>query len=310
MRFILIAAFACLTAIATPSQAQDWDIFGGRSYLGNGRLFSNDYFGDGQDRWRTGSYAMSFMFGPDGTIALPEEPGSLIELRYNNRLLAPANLRNAAPGDRRYVGIATFGAYTHFAQQNAEFALGAEAVVSGPISLAPWIQVKVHDLIGSPGPSSETLDAQFPNALYGAVAGEAAYRFEFGNGVALRPFVEARAGDVTYARVGADLFFGSNFTTGVVARDYSTGQLYQTLPEVTRNGFSFVVGADAAKVISSTWLPASDYTLTPFWYRARAGVHWQGDIVGLFYGATWTGREFTAQPEGQVLGSVEIQISF
>jgi hypothetical protein len=310
MRIFLVAVLSYCIAFVTPAGAQGLDLLGGRGYLGNGRLFTNDYLGDGEDRWRTGSYAMSFMFGPDGTLDLPQKPGDLVELRYSGRLLAPANLRHAAPGDRRYAGIATLGLYTHWALENAEFSLGAEAVVSGPISGVPWIQMTLHDLIGIAGPSHETQANQIPNGLRGAVNGEVAYRFNLPNGMVLRPYMEARTGDVTLARVGADLFFGNNFSRGVLARDYSTGQLYQTLPELPPPGMSFVVGADTAKVFSSAWLPEPGYTLTPFWNRARAGMFWQGNVVGVFYGATWTGPEFTAQPEGQVLGSVTIQLSF
>ncbi len=310
MRFVLIAAFAFLAALSAPARAEGWDVFGGREYLGSGRLWSNDYFGDRQDRWRTGAFTIGFLWGPAGTISLPEEFGSLIELRYTNSLLAPANLRNPAVGDRRYAGIATFGAYTHFAKGSTDYTLGAEAVVSGPISGASWIQVKVHDLINSPGPSSSTLASQFPNALHAAVTGEAAHRFSFGDGLVLRPFVQGRAGDVNYLRVGADLIIGSNFTSGIVLRDETTGQLFQGLYEVPRNGFSFLVGADAARVFSSTWLPSSQYTLTDSWNRVRAGVQWQSDLLGVFYGATWMGPEFTTQPSGQVVGSLQVQLSF
>jgi hypothetical protein len=310
MRFVLIAAFAFLATLSAPARAEGLDLFGGREYIGSGRLFTDDYFGDGQDRWRTGAYSMSFLWAPAGTISLPEEFGSLIELRYTIGLTAPSNLRRPAAGDRRYAGVATFGAYSHFTKANTDFSLGVEAVVSGPISGAPWIQMRVHDLLGSTGPSSATLATQFPNALQFAAAGEVAHRFSFGSGLELRPFVQGRAGDVNYVRVGADLIIGSNYTSGILLRDETTGQLYQGLYEVPRNGFSFLVGADTAKVLSSTWLPASQYTLTNTWNRARAGVQWQSDWVGVFYGATWMGPEFTAQPSGQVVGSVQLQLSF
>jgi hypothetical protein len=127
----------------------------------------------------------------------------------------------------------------------------------------------------------------------------------------LRPFVQARAGDETYVRIGADLMFGPNFSTGVLARDETTGMPYQTLDDVPQRGLSFLVGADTARVLSSAWLPASDgYALSPMRNRVRAGAHWQGDFIGVFYGATWLGPEFTAQPEGQVVGSLQFRFGF
>jgi hypothetical protein len=44
---------------------QDADA-GPREKLGYGRLVTNDYFGDGSDRWRTGSISSSRIWGTAG----------------------------------------------------------------------------------------------------------------------------------------------------------------------------------------------------------------------------------------------------
>jgi len=44
--------------------------------------------------------------------------------------------------------------------------------------------------------------------------------------------------------------------------------------------------------------------------RVRAGMVYEGDRFGLFYGATWLGREFEAQRESQIVGSVRLSLRF
>lgn len=304
MRSALIALLLPFLLAPFSATAED------RVSLGTGRLFTNDQFGDGQDRWRTGSYALSWMWGAAGTVSLPEAPGEVIELRFGQRILAPANLATPAADDRRYAGILSFGAYTHFARDGAEYSFGGELVAVGPMTGADAFHAAAHDFLGMAPPSAAVRAAQFPNAVYPSLALEAARPYDLGGGAVLRPFVQARLGDETYLRAGVDLMFGSNFTRGIKARDETTGFLYQTLEDEPAKGLSFLVGVDTAKVFASAWLPDPAYTLTPLRNRLRAGVHWQGEKIGVFYGAAWLGPEFTAQPSGQVVGAIQLQIRF
>ncbi|GKY88381.1 lipid A-modifier LpxR family protein [Sinisalibacter aestuarii] len=306
----LIAFLITLTMLAAPASAQE------RVTLGSGRLFTNDTLGDGQDRWRTGSYVASWMRGPDGTVSLPGGFGELIEYRFASQIFAPANLLTPAPGDRRYGGAMSLGAYSHFTHAGYDFALGAELVAVGPMTGLDGFHAAAHTALGMTAPSAAVRAAQFGNRVYPAAGVEVSRPIGLGfggdaSGLVLRPFIQGRAGDETYARAGADLLFGPNFTSGVLVRDESTGILYQTFDDAPGKGLSFLLGADTAKVFSSAWLPASGgYTLTPTRSRARAGIHWQGETLGAFYGATWLSPEFTAQPEGQVLGSVQLRLRF
>ncbi len=278
--------------------------------LGVGRLFTNDEMGDGDDRWRTGSYSLSVMRGPEGMRSLPSDYGVLMEYRFSSRLLAPEELVAPDAADRPYAGIMSLGAYSHFARDGFEFTVGSEFVASGPMLGLDRLQTAVHHVFPTPMASAETLASQIPNAIYPTLAFEIAKPFPIGNAV-LRPFLQGRAGDETYLRAGADLLIGSNFTTGILVRDETTGVLYQTLRDVPKSGFSFLLGGDVAKVFHSAYLPASrGYTLTPLRYRLRAGLHYQGEKAGVFYGLTWLGREFTAQPEGQLVGALQVQIRF
>lgn len=39
-------------------------------------------------------------------------------------------------------------------------------------------------------------------------------------------------------------------------------------------------------------------------------MHWQGGQSEVFYGVTWLSEEFEEQPEGQVLGAVNLRLRF
>ncbi|PID35965.1 MAG: hypothetical protein CR993_07275 [Rhodobacterales bacterium] len=299
-----LCVLAALVAFSFPVMAQE------RTTLGVGRLFVNDAMGDGQDRWRTGAHTISVMRGPEGMQSRPGQYGVLMEYRFANRIMAPSNLVSPAVWDRRYAGMLSFGAYSHFARDGFEYTVGSEFVAVGPMTGLGRFQSAVHDLIGMEAPGAGTLANQIPNAIYPTLAFEIAKPFPIGNAV-LRPFLQGRAGDETYLRAGADLLIGSNFTTGILVRDETTGVLYQTLEDVPQTGLSFLLGGDVAKVFHSAYLPASDgYALTPLRYRLRAGLHYQGEKAGVFYGLTWLGREFTAQPEGQLVGALQVQFHF
>ncbi|WP_108259465.1 lipid A-modifier LpxR family protein [Mangrovicoccus ximenensis] len=77
-------------------------------------------------------------------------------------------------------------------------------------------------------------------------------------------------------------------------------------------GFGLTIGADAAHVSRSSYLPSSrGYELTDMRYRARAGGLWRwGQGRQVFYGVTWLSEEFEAQPEGQVVGSIHVNWRF
>ena len=104
------AAFtaALLACLAVPAAAQE------RQTLGWGRLLTNDYIGDVGDRWRTSSYALSMMRGPDWTGELPDAFGELLELRFRAEIIAPETLRGARSGDRAYANALTLGLHTHW----------------------------------------------------------------------------------------------------------------------------------------------------------------------------------------------------
>ncbi len=284
---------------------------GERTKLGYGRLMTNDYFGDGKDRWRTGSWTSSRVWGSQWNGKAPNAFGDLIELRLSSEIFAPDNLENASAGDRRYAGALSIGAHTHFTWQGLDAALGADMVVTGANTGLGSFQRAVHKVLGVRQPSQATLDNQISNGFHPTVVAEFGRDLAVSPRMHIRPFIEGRAGAETLVRAGVDLTFGSMGTGELLVRESVTGHRYRVISDESATGFSFLLGADFAHVSDSIYLPEEDgFELTDSRDRIRAGVHWQGERATAFYGLTYLGEEFEAQTEGQVVGSIRINLSF
>lgn len=300
MRIFVAAALAAFT-FTSPAVAQD------REVIGNGRLFNNDYLGDGHDRWRTGSYVISHVRGRDYFDGKPQGFGDIIEYRLRAELITA--MRGPAPGDRPYVGALSFGAHTHFDVGVLEVSMGADVVAVGPQTGMSDFQKRFHEAFSMPAP--KYVSGQIGDAVYLSATAAVARPVRVSEAVTLRPFAEVSAGGEDMVRIGADVIVGAVGHDALLLRDVVTGQLYRGT-EGAGQGFSFVFGADYAAVSSSKYLPADrGFVATEDRYRARAGVHWQvAPEVSVFYGATYLSEEFVGQHEGQVIGSLKLNFNF
>ncbi|WP_172300423.1 lipid A-modifier LpxR family protein [Pseudoruegeria sp. HB172150] len=300
-RAILVALLA-IHLLPQPTLAGD------RVSIGWGRLFNNDFLGDGKDRWRSGSYSISKVYGPGWTGELPTGIGQMIELRFRGQTIQPANLSSPDPDDRRYAGTLSFGLHTHFSYEALEISLGGDLVFTGPQTGVGRFHDNAHEFFGTT--RLEVLDDQIPNHLYPTALAEVGRTFDVSPTVTFRPFIEAQGGVESLVRIGADWHFGAVGLNDFYMRDVATGHRYRAT-RGSETGFAAVLGADIAYVDYSAFLPASDgYELTDARYRLRAGVQWQGKRAGIFYGLTYLSEEFEAQPEGQVVGSLRLNYSF
>lgn len=282
-----------------------------RQSLGFGRLLSNDYFGDGKDRWRTGSWTLSKVWGTGWDGQAPSTFGDLIELRLSSEIIAPDNLAKPSAGDRPYAGALSIGAHTHFQWQGLETALGADLVMTGSGTGLGSFQRAVHKILGVRKPSSDTLDQQIQGGVHPTLVGELGRTLSLAPGVQMRPFLEGRAGAETLVRAGVDFTFGTVGTGELLVRESVTGHRYRVITDDAVTGFTFLLGADIAQVSDSIYLPEDrGYELTDSRDRLRAGLHWQGYRAAAFYGVTYLGEEFEAQKEGQLIGSIRIDLSF
>ncbi|MEP0207562.1 MAG: lipid A-modifier LpxR family protein [Paracoccaceae bacterium] len=305
MKGLMIAVMMAAVCCASTSMAEP------RERLGYGVLFTNDEFGDGKDRWRTGSFSSSRVWGRGWNGRKPNRLGDLIELRLGAQIISPESLRRPAPNDRTYVGAISAGLHTHATINDFDVALGADLTFTGPSTKLDDFQEAVHDILGGPSPSAQVRNSQIQDGLHPTAVLEIGRSIEVSGSARIRPFVELRAGVETLARTGFDLSFGPFGKGELLVRDPVSGHRYQAI----RNdsvGPSFVLGADIAHVENSIFLPSfGNAPLKETRGRARAGVHWQGPGGGVFfYGLTWLSEEFQGQRESQFLGSVQFRIAF
>ena len=299
------AALACIltattatTAVAEPQPVRQ---------LGFGMLIVNDSFGDQRDRWQSASVATSRVYGRTWDGALPDRPGAVVEVRFGAQIATPANL--AAPGlDRLYGTALSLGLHTHYAAGNWQVALGGDLVMTGPQTGLDDLQDNLHQALGLVGPSAAMRAAQVANGVHPTLVVEMGRDFAFGS-LRLRPFVEGRAGAETLLRGGVDLMFGQG-GGDLMARDPVTGHRYRAVGG-GGTGMGFVLGADVAQVDDSVFFPAlSPVAMEDSRTRLRAGLTWQGETAGGFYGLTWLSPEWTGQPEGQLVGALRVNFRF
>ncbi len=289
--------------IAAPAVSEE------RVTLGWGRMFSNDALGDGHDRWRTGSYQVSMVRGVTFDGELPKQMGDLIEFRAMAQIVAPASLTVAAANDRRYVGMLSLGAHTQFDWRGNEVSFGGDLALIGPQTGISNFQKWIHHSIGLPAPL--VVSNQLGNGIFPTLSGEIGRDFAISDQVTLRPFAEAQAGVESFVRIGGDVVIGNLGKGAVMVRDEVTGQRYRAVESAHNEGLSFVMGADLARIFDSALLPSGGAAvLTEDRSRLRLGAHWQGKKSSVFYGVSYLSPEFNSQPEGQVVGALNLNLKF
>jgi len=281
-----------------------------RVALGYGRLFNNDLFGDGRDRWQTVSFTASTIVGDEWTGEMPSEMGSLIEYRFQTKIVAPGDVENPVANDRLYSTSVSLGAHTHFALAGGEMSVGGDLVVTGPMTGLIDLQTTIHNVINRDIPSTATIADMIPNGVHPSLV------FEYGRPLSLngltevRPFAELRTGDETLIRSGVDFYFGGVQNSDLLVRDQVTGQRYRSVRGDTLPGYGFVIGGDFAAMSNSIYLPSRGPTMIDNRTRLRAGMLWQGDQNSVYYGMTWLSKEFETQEDAQVVGSLRLNFEF
>jgi len=279
-----------------------------RQTLGWGRLFDNDALGDTRDRWHSGSYSVSMLRGREWDGQRPPGLGEILEYRISGATISSGDLTDPPPIDRRYAGLLSIGVHSHLDWQGFDTTLGADLVAIGPQTGAGNFQTWLHDLlnVGKPDLSNQLGDSLHPT-----------FRAELGRDLALagettlHPFIAAEAGVETLLRVGGDLIIGSFGQDALMLRDTTTGQRYLGIRGEGSAGLSFMLGGDMARVFETALLPEGGaVTASDTRTRLRAGLNWQGESSSMFYGVTYMGPEFDEQPEGQFVGSVNLNLRF
>ena len=322
LRMVALAVFAALVSFA-PAEADaqtdprfdavekrsgPFGLMGTRERLGYGRLTTNDLFGDGNDRWRTGSLTTSRVWGYGWNGQAPNRFGDLIELRLQGQIIAPEDLVNVNLADRPWAGALSVGVHSHFMLGQTDLSVGGDMVIIGPQTNLDDFQDAVHQLINVRSPSDNVLNNQIGNRIRPTFVVEAGRSFRWSDTVHVRPFAEGRAGDETLVRVGADLTFGVMGLDDLLVRESISGQRYRAI-KGQNEGLSLVLGADIAHVFNSVYLPEQrGYQLVDTRERVRLGIQYQKQGTGIFYGLTWLGEEFVGQTESQLVGSLKLDV--
>jgi hypothetical protein len=273
-------------------------------------VFTNDFLGDGDDRWRTGSFDVSLTFGGGDLRVLPEHALERYQVRARAEIIAPSNLVNPAATDRKYAGVLGLGLFTHFQKQEYDLYYGGELVFVGKSTGIGAFHKDIHEAFGVTPPSDAVLNGQISSAIYPTLHAGISKNLRSERSL-LRPFAEVQTGVESFARIGVDAVFGNVMINDFMLRDSVSGQLISHSKVDNGNGFSFLVGADAAYVADSNYLPNSGASqFETFRPRVRAGVAWQTQSIDTFYGLTWLGKEFETQTDSQVVGSLNFRLNF
>ncbi|OCX66111.1 hypothetical protein BFP70_08355 [Thioclava sp. SK-1] len=281
----------------------------GRHYLGWTRFVANDVLFDGQDRWRTGAIHVSVLHGYDFDGDLPQQPFGLMEYRFGGEIIAPSNLEDPAPDDRRYVSKVDLAAISHFQWQGFASQIGAGVTAIGPDTPAWRVQERIHDWFNQPEPIAA--QTQLGNQLFPTLIGEMRRDIAVGQDMVLQPFVSARVAEEDVLRAGVDMQIGQMAQDVLWLRDDVTGFLHPGLEGASVSGVGFTLGMDMTHVFDSDLFPAADgLQYEDMRYRARAGVTLQVEEARIFYGASYLSEEYKGQPEGQVVGALQLDLSF
>ena len=301
-RALILALLALLPATVTAALAEV------RQTLGWGRLFDNDALGDLHDRWHSGAYTVSLLRGPAWTGQLPTGFGDILEYRFSGATVTPGNLDNPATSDRRYAAALSIGLHTHMYWRGVEASLGVDLVALGPQTGVGNFQSWLHGALGAAKPD---LSDQLGDAFYPTVRAELGRSIALSDQVTVRPFLSGQAGVETMVRAGGDVVIGSFGNGALMLRDETTGQRYRGVPGDPTPGLSFTLGGDVAHVFATALLPQGGAAVANDTRgRLRAGMAWQGQKSSAFYGITYLTPEFDSQPEGQLVGSVNLNLRF
>ena len=311
-RLLVILALGC--ALAPLSAANAGSSFkskpAGEKKVQMSSMITNDFFGDGEDRWRTGSIDVSLTFGGDDQRILPTKAWQRYQVRVRAEIIAPHNLVTPSATGRQYAGVLGLGLFTHFQKKEYDIYYGGELVFVGENTGVGSFQKNFHEALAIAPPSAAILGNQLPNAVYPTLHAGISKSWR-GEKSLIRPFAEVQAGVETFVRVGTDAIFGSAMINDFLLRDSVSGQLVNHAKADNSIGFAFLVGADAAYIADSNYLPNSGATkFKEFRPRVRAGVVYETHKFDMFYGLTWLGKEFEAQPDSQLIGSLNLRMHF
>lgn len=277
------------------------------SYRGEVGSFTNDYFGDGHDRWRSGSYQRSYYSeGYQFTWA------DGLELRARAEIVTPWTPSKQPGSDILYSTSIGAAAFVHNRVLGFETRIGGEVLLLGDASGLEGLQATFHDSLGmddSFDPSRDDLN-RVENGVVLRFESEIGRAINFVPRTMVRPYVDATFGADEAMGLGVDFVIGPLAGAEVWTRDVVTGRLLT--PETNRiSGTSWVAGWDIRSVETSVHFPDhAEVELEPIQQRARVGVQVGSKFANFFIGQAWVSPSFVGQSESQRLGMLSVAFVF
>ena len=277
------------------------------AFRGEVGSFTNDFFGDGHDRWRTGSYQRSYISQGYQFSGIDS-----LEVRWRTDIVTPWAPSNQPGGDLPLSTLLGAGAYIHGHALGFDIRAGGEVLLLGEDTGLDTLQQAAHDIMG--------MDDSFDSSKASVYLGEEGLKTRFdvevarplryGDSVMLRPYGVLVAGVDQSATLGADVVVGPMAAARIWTRDVVTGRLLT--PEVSNiGGYSFVLGWDASAVEASVHIPDfAAVDIEPNQFRGRAGVQFRTDLADLFLGQAWLSESFQGQVEPQRVGLLSVAFAF
>lgn len=272
-------------------------------------FFTNDYMGDGHDRWRSASYTLFLGFEGQATGGLAHD------YRARMEIISPWGARKQpSDDDRPYVGIFGLGLFANDSYGSLQYNVGAEILFTGDQTNIADFQQGFHEKTGIDGYLPQDMPHEHVgDSVSGQISGEIATNYALGEYVYVRPFAGAQAGYETFARVGFDLLIDGYSNAKQYVRDPISGFLQPSSSERASKmkGVSFLFGADYTYVTHSDFFPSwSDIEMRNSRLRVRAGIQARIRKVSTFFGMTYLSKEFVSQAESQRIGVISLEFPF
>lgn len=278
-----------------------------QNYRGEVGSFTNDYFGDGHDRWSSGSYQRSYY-----SQGLRNRWVDGIELRWRTEIITPWTPSKQQGGDVPFSTALGFGGSLHRNIGVLETRLGGEILVLGDFNGLEYVQRAVHDGLGmeeSFDPTGNNVE-RVENGLELRFDLEIATTIPISRNSMIRPYSAITIGGDQATMVGADIVLGPLARAEIWTRDVVTGRLLT--PQVNQfQWLNLVAGWDARSVDASIHLPeGSRVDLQPAQFRARLGLQVNNGFLDFFIGQAWLSPSFVNQAEPQRVGMLSVGFAF
>lgn len=261
-------------------------------------IMYNDTFDLQNDRWQTGSYQKSLVFGQD-------------EFRLRTEISAPSNLeRPDTHNDRVYASILSLGYYKHHEISNTYWNYGITLNAVGSKTQLHNIQNTIHKVLGLNVPIGidETI---IGNDMFLGSQAEIGMFLSIGGIREIVPYFRVETGIQDKLSIGADFVLVRD-QNRVLIRDRLTEQPIYEFSDRDQWEVKPFAGLTYSYVASDYALDhnSSNVQLTNNQYKLRGGIYISKGNLGISIAPTIMSPEFRGQSESQLTIFSSVSVNF